>query len=241
MKPENVNGHAVFNHFETRGLPGGRMAAVAAHNEIGANVDFPGIVPGYDSGDASVVPEQIACLVLHEQSECGEFAGVTGEEVEKIPLRHQGDELADCRDMAEIGHFERRPAHADAGGGDLLMRQAEELLKQTEFVEDLERGRVDRVAAEVTEEIGVLLEHGDLDAAACQQVTQHHACGAAACDTAGCVQDFGFHRMPPPVESYSGDRDLVSWFAFIRGENRPGRAQAGRNSAERGKGWIQLS
>jgi len=39
----------------------------------------------------------------------------------------------------------------------------EELLQQTEFVHEFERGRMDRVAAKVAQEIPVLFQHHDLD------------------------------------------------------------------------------
>src|SRR5215831_2144408 len=66
-----------------------------------------------------------------------------------------------------------------------LVRQLEERVQQAELVDHLERGRVDGVAAEVAQEVGVLLEHHDRDAGARQQETEHHAGGSAAGDAAG--------------------------------------------------------
>ena len=43
---------------------------------------------------------------------------------------------------------------------------------------------MNRVAAEIAEEIGVLLQHHDLNAGARQQESEHHAGGTAAGDAA---------------------------------------------------------
>ena len=43
---------------------------------------------------------------------------------------------------------------------------------------------MNRVAAEVAKEIGVFLQHHDLNAGARQQESEHHAGGAAAGDAA---------------------------------------------------------
>ena len=84
--------------------------------------------------------------------------------------------------MREVGDFE--PFSADLGGelAHLLMRNLEELLKQSEFVHELEGRGVDRIAPEVPKEIGVLLEHDDVHAGAGEQKCQHDAGGTAAHD-----------------------------------------------------------
>ena len=51
----------------------------------------------------------------------------------------------------------------------LLMRPLEELVEQAELVHDFERRGMDGVAAEVAQEIGVLLQHHDIDAGAGEQ------------------------------------------------------------------------
>ena len=94
--------------------------------------------------------------------------------------------LAARRQMREVG--ERDAVVADLAGqlAHLLMRQLEELVEQAELVHDLERRGMDGVAAEVAQEIGVLLEHHHLDAGAGEQIAQHHAGGPAAGDAAAC-------------------------------------------------------
>ena len=56
---------------------------------------------------------------------------------------------------------------------------------EVELVEDPQRRGVDGVAAEVAEEVGVLLEHDDVDAGAREQQPEHRAGGSAAGDDAG--------------------------------------------------------
>jgi hypothetical protein len=67
---------------------------------------------------------------------------------------------------------------------DLLMRQFQELIEQAELIRQLERRRMNCVAAEVAEEIGVLLQHENPNPRARQQEPKHHPSGAAAGDAA---------------------------------------------------------
>ena len=78
----------------------------------------------------------------------------------------------------------------------LLMRAFEEGVENAELVHDFERGGMDGVAAKVAQEIGVLLQHHDVDAGAGQQETEHHAGWAAAGDGAGGGNGLR-HGYPP--------------------------------------------
>jgi hypothetical protein len=121
---------------------------------------------------------------LQAQAEHRVAGGLPGEEVQEVPLRHEGDEAAVCRQVPEVGDRERRVP--DLGGQlrRLLVRQPQERLEQAELVDHLERGGVDRVAAEVAQEVGVLLEDQDLDAGPGQQEAEHHPGRPAAHDAA---------------------------------------------------------
>src|SRR5690606_9993612 len=63
-------------------------------------------------------------------------------------------------------------------------RQLEEELPQPELTEHREGRRMDGVAAEVAEEVGMLLQHRDPAPGAREQVTEHHPGGTAARDDA---------------------------------------------------------
>jgi len=67
----------------------------------------------------------------------------------------------------------------------LLMRAFEEFVEQTKLVDDLQRGGVHRVAAEIAQEIGMLFQHDHIHAGAREEEPQHHACRTAAYDAAG--------------------------------------------------------
>ena len=66
----------------------------------------------------------------------------------------------------------------------LVVGQLEELVEQAEFVHQFEGRRMDRVAAEIAQEIAVLLQHDDIDAGARQQEAEHHPGRPAAGDAA---------------------------------------------------------
>ena len=62
----------------------------------------------------------------------------------------------------------------------LLMWDLQETVDQPQLVHYLQGRGVNRVAAKIPEEIGVLFQHYRLDTGAAQQVTQHHARRPAA-------------------------------------------------------------
>jgi len=55
-------------------------------------------------------------------------------------------------------------------------------------VEELKRGRVDGVAAEVAEEVFVFFEDGNFDSGAGEEEAEHDSGGASTDDAAGGVQ-----------------------------------------------------
>jgi hypothetical protein len=96
----------------------------------------------------------------------------------------------------------------------LLVRQLQEFVEKPQFLHDVERRGMDRVAAEVAQEIGVLLQHHDVDAGARQQEAEHHSRRTAArhaaargnrgiaqsrLPTAGASLKFRFGRRPAPI------------------------------------------
>ena len=144
----------------------------------------PSGVVGDQADDAPVLLDQVGRLGLHAQVERLVALAVLGEEVEEVPLRHQRDEFAMRWQMAKIDHLNVFGADLRGQRFDLLMRQLQELVDQAEFEHQFERRRMNRVAAEIAEEIGVLLQHHDMNAGARQQESEHHPGGAAAGDAA---------------------------------------------------------
>ncbi len=86
-------------------------------------------------------------------------------------LKSASDDLGIADDAAQLTHF--------------LMRAREEALEQAQLVHDLQRRRVDRVAAEVAQEVTVLFDDQHLDPGARQEKAEHDPGRAAAGDDAG--------------------------------------------------------
>src|SRR5437667_351936 len=82
--------------------------------------------------------------------------------------------------MREVRQDDKLVANPAAEFAHFLMRFLKEVIENTEFVHQFERGRMDRIAAKVTQEVRMFFEHHNVNPAARQQKTQHHACGTAA-------------------------------------------------------------
>ena len=165
-KPQHVHRRAVVLAHESRFFAHGRMASVAADGEVGADRELSLRRPGDQADDAPVFLDQVGRVRLHAQVEGFVALALLGQEVEEVPLRHERDEFAVGGQMAEIGHL--KVFGPDLGGQrfDLLMRQLQEPVEEPKLVHQLERRGMNRVAAEVAEEIGVLLQHHDANAGA---------------------------------------------------------------------------
>jgi len=97
-------------------------------------------------------------------------------------LRDHRDEWITRTEAVQIDDRKLPVAVARAEIGHLGVRQPEEGLGESQLVQHLQRGRVDGVAAEITQKIRVLLEHRDAQAGAHEQQTQHHPRRSAAGD-----------------------------------------------------------
>ncbi len=155
-EPEDVDGDAFFDDVKVRGGYGGGVAAVAADDEVGADLvrAFGGL--GDDAGDAvgGSVVDEAGGLPAHAEGEVGELCGFGGEEVEEVPLRHEGDELGDGGEVARSRRWGRSGRRCWRRGGRSAEWGMEEAVEEAELVEELEGGGVDGVAAEVAEEVG---------------------------------------------------------------------------------------
>ena len=95
--------------------------------------------------------------------------------------------------MAEIHERIFPTAEERADGGGFLVRQLEKPVEQTELAHHLEGRWMNGIAAEVPQEIGVLLEHHDVDAGARQQQAEHEPARPATDDAATRGNLFGRH------------------------------------------------
>src|SRR3974377_1487306 len=125
--------------------------------------------------NAAVLLHEIGRLGAQAKIEIGEAPAPLRQEIEKIPLRHQCDEFAMRRQMPEVADRDPRFADLPAQSLHARMRQLEEGIEQPELMHQFEGRRVDGVAAEIAQEIGMLLEHGDANAGTREQKAEHHA------------------------------------------------------------------
>ncbi len=121
---------------------------------------------------------------------------MAGEEIQKVPLRHQRDETAARRQMGEVGKLHAGIAEDAGEVTRLLVRQLEKFVEQPELVHHLERRRVDGVAAEIAQEIAMLLQHHHVDTGAGEQIAEHHAGRSAAGDRAGGLDRLRLGHAP---------------------------------------------
>jgi len=86
--------------------------------------------------------------------------------------------------MRQVDHAHPLVTNLDGQPIELLVRQHEKLVEQTKLVHQFQRRRMDGIAAEVAKEIGVLLQHHDIDAGAREKKAKHHPGRPAAGDAA---------------------------------------------------------
>ena len=175
------------------------MPAVGGDDEVGANRDGPGLRHHLHADHAPRHLEEPGDLGLHTQAEPRISGRRRGEEIEEVPLRHEDEEPAPGREMGEVGDrhdhltdLRRQLAH-------FLVREPQETFQQAELVHDLECRRVDRVAAEVAQEVSVLLEHQDCEPGAGQQQAEHHAGRPTSGDAALDRGRGACHGWPTPI------------------------------------------
>src|SRR4051812_31893150 len=89
--------------------------------------------------------------------------------------------------MRKIRDLRRMTVEHPRESGDSLMRQPKKFLEQSQLVHQLERGGMNRVAAEIAVEIPMLFQDDNLHARAGQQVTGHHSGRPATDDYATCA------------------------------------------------------
>src|SRR5437660_473562 len=98
------------------------MPAIAADHERGMNFDVAGWRLGAQPDNAVAFHYQIGGLCLHPQTEMRIAATLFGDEVEEVPLRHQRDEFAASRQMAQVRQRDALGADLEGQTRNLLVR-----------------------------------------------------------------------------------------------------------------------
>ena len=82
------------------------MAAVGTDHEIGTDLQRAARALGPDTDDGSAFLEQAGDFRAHEPSEGLIPVALASQEVEEVPLGHEGEEPAVGRQVSEIGEDE---------------------------------------------------------------------------------------------------------------------------------------
>ena len=176
-EPEHVHRRANLDQRQPGFLAQHRAAAVGGdHQPRGESLARGELDP---ADPAAIVERDAGGLARHAQLEARDVRALAREEIEQVPLRHHRDvgrgeiEVAEARDLAISAGYPE-PDLVDPA-----VRDFEQLVEPAELVEQLHRRGVDRVAAEIAEEVGVLFEHHHSCTGARQEHARHHPGGAA--------------------------------------------------------------
>ena len=101
--PEHVDWYAKLTQLETGAGMCRRVPPVRTDDEIRANFHFAARSFCTHAAHSLILDQQINDLCLHVQLEVRETFGMPGEEIKKIPLRHERDEFATRWESREIG------------------------------------------------------------------------------------------------------------------------------------------
>jgi len=173
-KPEHVHRRAEGHGLEPRPAAHERVATVGGGQ---SGRDPPEAVGGAvaNAGYAAGLLKNVDHLGAHAQVEVRQLPRRIGQKVEEIPLGDEGDVGVGNREVLEVGQADHSLVDHRSQLRDTLLGHLREPSAQTKLVEHVERGGMDRVAAEVAEEVIVLFEHEDLDAGAGEEESKHRA------------------------------------------------------------------
>jgi len=145
------------------------MAPIGANDEFGPDYQLPVLRSRPHSDHPFVFDDQVIDLCRHFKLESGIMPCVLNDKIQKIPLWHEGNETAVRRQMGKICDLQKIVANLSAERSRFLVGAAQELRQEPEFVHDFERRGMDRIPAEVTQEIGMLFEDYDGDSGSGQK------------------------------------------------------------------------
>src|SRR4029077_3424440 len=98
--------------------------------------------------------------------------GLSSNEVQEVPLRHQSQESAMRGKMSEVRDRQGIAPDLARKFAHLLMGELQEIVQNAEFMHDLKSGRVNCVTAEVTQEIRVFFKHVHIHARSGEKIPQ---------------------------------------------------------------------
>ena len=170
-KPEHVHRRAELRHRQHL-APAHQRGAPVRHDHQLAGAQGPPVAQRHACNPACFLDEA-GHLRFHVESEIGKGLRLVAQEVEEIPLRHHRDERRRGIEMRQVsdrvvfaGDTDLRTFHPVVGA-------LQETAEHSQLVQDLHRRGMDRVAAEIAEEVGMLFEHPDRHSRAGEQQPGH--------------------------------------------------------------------
>jgi hypothetical protein len=154
--------------------------------------NIPGGVTVVDPDDLVAQANRPEHLGAAQQGERRLLLRGGGQQLEEVPLRDEGYVFVRAGDSVQVD-VDLRALDLHADRVDLAVRQLRELIRQAQFIEQPQSARVHGVATKVTQKVGVLLHHRDVDAATGEQQSEHDSRRAAAGNNARCVLSLGRH------------------------------------------------
>ena len=182
-EPEHVHRHPKRPQREARAIAKHRGPAIAGDDQRGLDLEVTRGCGSADARHATTLAQQVLRLTTHLKVEGRVPACPPAQKVEEVPLRHHGQELAARREVPEVNQLVGRPIDPQLELIDLGVRQPQELVEQIEVGQDVGGGGMNRVAAEISEEVRVLLQHHHLHAGTDEQKREHDP-GRSASDHA---------------------------------------------------------
>jgi hypothetical protein len=224
-EPKHIHRRAEILHFEPGEGADRGMSAIGTDDQIGADIEHAVREFRSEPCNSIAVPYQSVGLGLHHQLEARIAFALVGKKLKKVPLREEGDEAAAGGKVGKIGQDDFLITDDPTSLAHLLVRQLEKRIQQAKLVHDLERRGMDRVTAEITQEIRVLFQHHDVDAGAGEQVAEHHAGRTTARDGASrgnllarhvlfyLAAVPSFRRKPESIEKFKSEFCWIPAFA----------------------------
>ncbi len=165
-------------------------AAVGPYGQVRANFQVSFRSLRLDAHNFSSVFNDLGDLGLHPQVKRGIAPGLLGNEIQKVPLRHQAEKFAVGGKVGEIRDGDGLAPDLSRQMAHLLVRTLEKFVQKAQFVHDFKRRRMDGIAAKIAEKVSVLFQHHYIHPHAGQKKAQHHAGRTASGDTAARTQGF---------------------------------------------------
>src|SRR5687767_9844618 len=109
-----------------------------------------------------------------------------GDEIQEVPLRHQGDVWRVNGQVGQVGNGYSEITELTEKLKYLLVWQLKKPVEQTEFMHHLHGRGMNGIAAKIAQKVGMLFQYDDRAAGTRQQQCEHQA-GRPASDDAAVV------------------------------------------------------